>query len=58
MAYPYPTTAQAFKCVELCHRLSNLGRYNSISGSVFILTANETAVIVDRDGIWEFEDET
>ena len=60
---PYPSSSQAFKCLELCHRLSNLlrdivlFRYDEVTLTVFILTADDIRIIVYRDGNWRFEND-
>ncbi len=60
MSYPYPTTTQAFKCIELCQLLSNcyqpiyLLRYDANTGEIFIIAGNEDIeIIVYRDATWE-----
>lgn len=60
MSYPYPTSSQAFKCIELCQSLSDLKkdivlfRYNPTIGEVFILTADNIGVVIQRSSKWEF----
>ena len=62
MPYNRPTTEQSFKCIELCQSISDLKRdivlfrYDSISGTIFILTSTETTIIIQRDGTWESEE--
>lgn len=56
-----PTLDQAFACLGVCQMLSNLlrdivvFRFSNVTGEVFILTIE---VVVKRNGIWEFTNET
>ena len=60
-----PTADQAFTCVLLCHRLSNLYqplylfRYDDKTAEVFILAGlNENIEIrVFANGLWRFTDD-
>lgn len=63
MSYDRPTTDQGFKCIELCQSISDLKRdivlfrYNSILGTIFILTSDETAITIQCNGTWDFEED-
>lgn len=60
MPYSYPTSAQAFKCLELCQSLSNfyqpihMLRYDVATGEIFIIagTREDLEITVRRDGTW------
>ncbi|MGB7439513.1 MAG: hypothetical protein WA919_00465 [Coleofasciculaceae cyanobacterium] len=60
----YPTDEQALACLRVCQMLSNcyrdiqLFRFNAQTGEVYIFAGNELQIIVSRNGLWRFLDET
>lgn len=60
----YPTNEQALACVRVCQMLSNyyrdiqLFRFNAQTGEVYIFAGDELEIIVPRNGLWRFLDET
>ncbi len=60
----YPTKEQALACVCVCQMLSNLYRdiqlfrFNAQTGEVYIFAGDELEIIVPRNGLWRFLDET
>jgi hypothetical protein len=60
----YPTAEQALSCLRLCQMLSNcyrdiqLFRFNAQTGEVYIFAGDELQIIVSRNGLWRFLDET
>ncbi len=60
----YPTNEQALACVSVCQMLSNyyrdiqLFRFNAQTGEVYIFAGDELEIIVPRNGLWRFLDET
>jgi hypothetical protein len=59
-----PTTQQNFAAVCVCQMLSNyyrdisLFRFDLPSGNIYILAAETMEILISRDGIWRFIDET
>lgn len=60
----YPTNEQALACVRVCQMLSNyyrdiqLFRFNTQTGEVYIFAGDDLEIIVPRNGLWRFLDET
>jgi hypothetical protein len=60
----YPTNEQAIACLRVCQILSNcyrdiqLFRFNAQTGEVYIFAGDELEIIVPRNGLWRFLDET
>ena len=60
----YPTNEQALTCLRVCQMLSNyyrdiqLFRFNAQTGEVYIFAGDELEIIVPRNGLWRFLDET
>jgi hypothetical protein len=60
----YPTAEQALACLRVCQMLSNyyrdiqLLRFNAQTGEVYIFAGDELEIIVPRNGLWRFLDET
>ena len=59
-----PTAEQGFACIRVCQMLSNyyrnilLFRFNSNIGSIYILADENMEILISRDGIWRFLNET
>lgn len=59
----YPTSRQEAKCFILCQNLTamfvpiNIVRLDERTGDIFILAGSETAIVIYRDGEWDFENE-
>lgn len=55
-----PTPEQALVCLRLCQMLSSyyrdiqLFRFDEQTGDVFILTADDIAIVIPPSGIWYF----
>jgi hypothetical protein len=60
----YPTAEQALACLRVCQMLSNcyrdiqLFRFDDQTGEVYIFAGDELQIIVSRNGLWRFLDET
>ncbi|MGB5959729.1 MAG: hypothetical protein WBG73_03630 [Coleofasciculaceae cyanobacterium] len=60
----YPTAEQALACLCVCQMLSNyyrdiqLFRFNAQTREVYIFASDELEIIVPRNGLWRFLDET
>jgi hypothetical protein len=60
----YPTAEQALACLRVCQMLSNyyrdiqLFRFQAQTGEVYIFAGEELQIIVSRNGLWRFLDET
>ncbi len=60
----YPTDEQGIACLRVCQMLSNcyrdiqLFRFQAQTGEVYIFTGEELQIIVSRNGLWRFLDET
>ena len=59
-----PTDEQAQACLCVCQMLSNyyrdiqLFRFNTQTREVYIFAGNELQIVVSRNGLWRFLDET
>lgn len=66
MPYSYPTPVQAFKCIELCHLLSNfyqpihMLRYEVVTGEIFIIAGinEDVEITIYRNGTWNQHEQT
>ncbi|WP_416245351.1 DUF6888 family protein [Crocosphaera sp. XPORK-15E] len=58
--FSLPTTVQALICFDVCQRLTNLYlpifmvRLDQRSGKIFILAGEETEILIDQNGEWDY----
>ncbi|MFB2833669.1 DUF6888 family protein [Floridanema evergladense] len=58
-----PTVEQGFTCIRVCQMLSNyyrnilLFRFDSKTGTIYILAQENMEIFISRDGNWRFLNE-
>ncbi|MGV0025505.1 DUF6888 family protein [Phormidesmis priestleyi] len=59
-----PTVEQGSACIRVCNMLSNycrnieLFRFNQQTGMIYIFCSDELQIIIPKNGIWRFLNES